>query len=236
MHFFQRIGLLENERPILLSNWESFAPRALASKLAIPLSDDASFHSALSDIIDVPKPILPQLIHALTWLGISPVQHNSFTLQPNKRASIPLPSIPLAPIDLLTVVLSHQLRYQRDERDMVVLMHEITTESTSGQRGAVEEEVHKSTLIAYGTPSSSAMSRTVGLPIALATLAVLDGHVHSRGVYGPTMESVYRPVLQGLEENGLGMKESVTYGGGSCQFLRDELWSTMGRSNLLGSV
>ncbi|KAF8493580.1 Saccharopine dehydrogenase-domain-containing protein [Gautieria morchelliformis] len=239
LHLFRRIGLLEVEHPILLSNWTSFAPRALSSKFAIQLSDDdaASFRSALGDIIDIPRDALSQLIHVLNWLGISPVQHDSFTPQHNNTLSILPPSKPLAPIDLLTMVLSHQLRYQRGERDMVVLVHEITVGSTSVHGRIAEEQTHTSTLIAYGTPSSSAMSRTVGLPVALATLAILDGQVHARGVHGPTMESVYGPVLQGLEANGLGMKEKVTLGGGSRRGLRDELWSTMpGRGSVVGSL
>lgn len=215
-----------------LSNWKSFAPHALASKYSIPIFDDAaSFHSALNDLIDVPKHILPELIRTLTWLGISPVLHDSFTPQQDNTLSMSLPSNPLGPIDLLAMVLFHKLRYQRDERDMVVLMHEIVVGPTSSHGGIVEEEVHRSTLIAYGTPTSSAMSRTVGLPVALATLAILDGHVHARGVHGPTMESVYGPVLRGLEENGLGMKESVISGSDSRQTLRDGLWSTMGKGD-----
>ncbi|KAF8574094.1 hypothetical protein K439DRAFT_1642441 [Ramaria rubella] len=231
MHSFQRIGMLETERSMKLDNWSSFAPRALASKFATSFPDDdaASFYSALTDIIDMPKPILPQLIHALAWLGITPTSGNSTPFggpSMNNTVTIPLPTKPLAPIDLFTIILSHQLRYQDSERDMVVLMHEITvspTPQSSTYGNLTEEETHTSTLIAYGTPTSSAMARTVGIPVALATLAVLDGQVHARGVCGPTMEEVYNPVLQGLEENGLGMKTSVRSGGGSGSVLRNEL-------------
>lgn len=238
MYFFQRIGLLETEHPILLSNWTSFVPRALASKFAVRLSDNdaASIHSALSDIIDIPKQVLPQLIYTLAWLGISPVQHNSSISAQCNILPIPPPPKPLAPIDLLAIVLSHQLRYQPSERDMVVLMHEISTGPTFAHGRNVGRETYTSTLIVYGTPTSTAMSRTVGLPVALATLAILDGQVHARGVHGPTMEGVYGPVLRGLEENGLVMKESVTFHGGSGQVLRDGLQSTLGRKKLLGTI
>jgi len=56
------------------------------------------------------------------------------------------------------------------------------------------------------------MARTVGLPVAIAALNVLDGRVAIRGVAGPTDSSIYRPVLMGLEEAGLGMKEVITTG------------------------
>jgi alpha-aminoadipic semialdehyde synthase len=91
------------------------------------------------------------------------------------------------------------MRYAPGERDMVVLAHELVTAS----------EVHRSTLIAYGDEQGSAMAKTVGMPVAFAALKVLDGEVTGRGVMGPTEASVYDGVLDGMEEAGLGMQESV---------------------------
>lgn len=116
---------------------------------------------------------------------------------------------------------------------MVVLINEVTVEPTLAHGRSLGEETHTSSLIAYGSQTSTAMSRTVGLPVALATMAILDGQVHARGVHGPTMESVYGPVLQGLAANGLGMKESITFDGGSRQILRDELRSTLRRGSFV---
>ena len=54
------------------------------------------------------------------------------------------------------------------------------------------------------------MSRTVGLPLAFAVRAVLDGAVTTRGVCGPGAEAaIWKRVLAGLEEAGLGMRETV---------------------------
>ncbi|KAF8530178.1 Saccharopine dehydrogenase-domain-containing protein [Hysterangium stoloniferum] len=239
MHSFHRIGLLETDRTISINNWSSFAPRALASKFAIPLAydDPMSFQSILSDILGMPNDKLSELLQALSWLGISPMPSRANTFSHSKHHSIPVPvpSKQLAPIDLLTMILSHRLQYQPNERDMVVLMHEITVLSeppfsqllppSSGQS---DVKTYTSTLVAYGSPTSTAMSRTVGIPVALAALAVLDGGVSSRGVHGPTMPEVYLPVLQGLEANGLGMKESVVIGAGSGKSLKDGLGSTLG--------
>jgi len=205
LHYFKRIGLLETEHKIHLIDWSTFASRALSHKFAIPLAegDAASFQSALSDIIDIPKDLLTDLLNALSWLGISPSTKTSLR--------IPLPSSGTAPIDLLAMVLSQRLKYQPDERDMVVLMHELTTSSPTSS----VEETHTSTLIAYGTPTSSAMARTVGLPVAFATLSVLDGKVKDRGVCGPTSPEVYEEVLNGMESIGLGMIENSFVGSGS---------------------
>ena len=54
------------------------------------------------------------------------------------------------------------------------------------------------------------MARTVGLPVAFATRAVLSGKVHTRGVAGPTADDgIWKGVLEGLERVGLGMREDV---------------------------
>jgi alpha-aminoadipic semialdehyde synthase len=122
-----------------------------------------------------------------------------------------MPSQPTTPIELFTTLLAHKLRYEPHERDMVVLHHELVAKSAEAD---AVEEIHTSSLIVYGTEAGSAMSRCVGLPVAFATLQVLDGHVRARGVVGPTDKSVYGSVLRGLEEVGLGMTERVRHGMG----------------------
>ena len=122
----------------------------------------------------------------------------------------PLPSKPTAPIDMFATLLAHKLRYAPHERDLVVLHHEIV----SRPKGSPErEEVHTSSLVTYGTKEASAMSRTVGLPVAFATLQILDGGLRARGVHGPTEREVYTNVLQRLDEAGLRVKESTRKAG-----------------------
>jgi len=129
------------------------------------------------------------------------------SLLPGKAASLPPPpKQPTAPIDLFTVVLAHKLKYESNERDLVILSHEIVAQLVDKPE---VEEVHTSSLVTYGTPTASAMSRCVGLPVAFVSLLILDGKVPVRGVQGPTDASVYRPVLERLQEVGLGMKETL---------------------------
>jgi alpha-aminoadipic semialdehyde synthase len=176
--------------------------------------DLASILSAISDII--PSSDLPALIEALDFLSLLP-SSSSLPSTP------PIPKTPQLPIDLFTILLAHKLRYEPHERDLVILSHEIVTESLTSPSTT---EVHTSSLVSYGTSRASAMSRCVGLPVAFAALQVLNGGVDVRGVAGPTDESVYGAVLRGLEEVGLGMKESVKTGAGMEGGLRDGLSTT----------
>jgi saccharopine dehydrogenase-like NADP-dependent oxidoreductase len=53
----------------------------------------------------------------------------------------------------------------------------------------------------------TAMSKTVGLPVAMATLLILNGKINSKGVQLPIMKEVYQPILKELEEYGIVFKE-----------------------------
>jgi alpha-aminoadipic semialdehyde synthase len=134
------------------------------------------------------------------------------SLIPGYTASLPpLPKKPTAPIDLFTMVLAHKLKYEPEERDLVILSHEIIAHSV--EKPGVDE-IYTSSLVTFGTPTASAMSRCVGLPVAVASLQILDGKVSVRGVQGPTDATVYAPVLEGLDELGLRMKETFKTGKG----------------------
>ncbi len=129
-------------------------------------------------------------LEALRWLLAGPTP--------------PLPAKPMAPLDIFAVLLAYKLQYAPHEHDMVVLSHEFITKSVS--EPLAPEEVHTSSLVAYGDDKYSAMARTVGLPVALAALEVLDGKVPVRGVVGPGDASIREPVLAGMESVGLGME------------------------------
>jgi alpha-aminoadipic semialdehyde synthase len=200
MHSFKCLGLLETAAHVAPSRWGSLARLSMEVRLGTTIQEDAgSVRSAAGDLIHSSK--LDSLFHTLDWLT---------------SGSLPmLPSRPAAPIDLFSALLAHKLRYEPNERDMVMLHHEIVVQpGSSDPSNLALEEVHTSSLTAYGTAVGSAMSRCVGLPVAFAALRVLDGGVNMRGVSGPTDESLYASVLSGLQEVGLGMKETVARGAG----------------------
>ena len=56
----------------------------------------------------------------------------------------------------------------------------------------------------------TAMSKTVGLPVAIATLAILNGTISTAGVQIPITKEVYNPILKELEANGIIFNEKET--------------------------
>lgn len=61
-----------------------------------------------------------------------------------------------------------------------------------------------STLLDFGIPGGdSAMSKTVGLPLAIAAKNILNGNIKITGVQIPVIPEIYKPVLSELKELGI---------------------------------
>ncbi|KEP50673.1 putative saccharopine dehydrogenase (NADP+, L-glutamate-forming) [Rhizoctonia solani 123E] len=214
MRMFSEVGLLSNkeEDKIMLSQWNELVGRAAAK------ASGEKFE--IKDTVDVVKSIIGpnrakahQIIPVLEWMNAVPTDPR------NVDPSLPpVPKDPVTPLDALGTLLAYKLRYEPHERDLVLLSHEVVTAPVSAPSSKkfdpATNEVHTSTLVVYGSTSGSAMSKTVGLPLAFATLRVLDGGVRARGVAGPFGEEIYKPVLEGLEAVGLGMREAKVAGEG----------------------
>ena len=53
------------------------------------------------------------------------------------------------------------------------------------------------------------MSKTVGLPLAIAAKLVLTGKLNLKGIHIPTHKNIYEPVLNELEKYGIVFSEKV---------------------------
>ena len=200
MQSFKSLGMLEPHNTIYLNHWTSFVQQCLALQYQDTIDPHQEALSKISLLIP-PERVEP-LHEALEWLSLVPP-----VIAPASPIPMPtLPASPMAPIDIFAYLLAFKLKYKPHERDMVVLSHEIIARPRQGQG---QGRAYKSSLITYGTPHASAMAQTVGLPVAIAALHVLDGKVDARGVMRPDDPSMYGPVLRDLEEMGLAMEECV---------------------------
>ena len=107
------------------------------------------------------------------------------------------------PIDTLCVLLTEALAYKKGERDMVLLQHTFDVEWKDQRR-----EKMRSTLIAFGDPDGeTAMSKTVGFPLALAAQLILNKTISVKGVLAPILPEIYNPVLSQLRDMGITFTE-----------------------------
>lgn len=93
------------------------------------------------------------------------------------------------------------------DKDMIVMYHKFGYE-LEGKKYQIDSHM---TLIGEDQ-THTAMAKTVGLPVAIAALKILNGQITTPGVQLPIAKEVYEPILKELEENGIIFHENeVTY-------------------------
>jgi len=101
-------------------------------------------------------------------------------------------------------LMERKMAYRPGERDLVVLQHDFLIDF--GDQGCRQKT---SCLIDFGIPhGDSSMSRTVGLPAAIATKLIVQKKIRLTGVQIPILAEIYSPVLAELETMGITFKES----------------------------
>ena len=91
------------------------------------------------------------------------------------------------------------------DKDMVVMMHEVTYTLAN------EHYLVQSSMVLIGQNSvETAMATTVGLPLAMGVCAYLKGDYHLTGLHIPIDASIYTPILKSLAEEGIVFEEKVT--------------------------
>lgn len=113
------------------------------------------------------------------------------------------------PAQALEKILTDSWTLQEHDKDMIVMYHKFGYE-LNGERKQID-----ATMVCIGDDQTyTAMAKTVGLPVAMATLQILNGNIKTPGVQLPIKKEVYEPILKELEEYGVIFHEKeVTYKG-----------------------
>jgi saccharopine dehydrogenase (NADP+, L-glutamate forming) len=72
--------------------------------------------------------------------------------------------------------------------------------------GKTERRISSMGVIGENT-EKTAMAKTVGLPVGIATKLILENKIQAKGVQIPTIKQIYNPILQELENFGITFKE-----------------------------
>lgn len=116
----------------------------------------------------------------------------------------PVPETARTSADILQPLLETHLAMQPSDKDMIVMIHEI------GYRQAERNCIARSTLVVKGQDSlHTAMARTVGLPLGIAAVLVLEGRIKLTGLHIPILPEIYEPVLDALGREGIAFEHSV---------------------------
>ncbi len=108
-----------------------------------------------------------------------------------------------SPADVLQLALENKLILSKDDKDMIVMLHEVEY-SINGNNHSVD-----SSLVVKGEDQiHTAMAKTVGLPLGIAAKLILNNTIKSNGVQIPVTKEIYEPVLSELIKYGIEFKET----------------------------
>lgn len=117
---------------------------------------------------------------------------------PNKKVNLPNAT----PAQILEKILTDSWALEPDDKDMIVMYHKFGYE-LNGEKKQIDSK-----MVCIGEDQTyTAMSKTVGLPVAIATLLILNGKITTPGVQLPIKKEVYEPILKELEEYGVIFNE-----------------------------
>jgi saccharopine dehydrogenase-like NADP-dependent oxidoreductase len=103
-----------------------------------------------------------------------------------------------SPAQILEKILSDKWTLEPDDKDMIVMYHKFGYE-LNGEKKQVDSK-----MVCIGDDQTyTAMAKTVGLPVAMATLQILNGNIKTPGVQLPISREVYLPILEELEHYGV---------------------------------
>lgn len=107
---------------------------------------------------------------------------------------------------LLQGLLEKRLAMQPNDKDMIVMLHEIEYEVDG------EKKELTTTLIVKGEDQKrTAMAKTVGLPLGIAAKLILQGKITLTGLHIPVLAEIYDPVLAELERNNIIFHETINF-------------------------
>jgi saccharopine dehydrogenase-like NADP-dependent oxidoreductase len=113
------------------------------------------------------------------------------------------------PAQILEKILKDKWTLQPEDKDMIVMLHKFGYEF-NGEKIQIESSMG----VIGDDQTYTAMAKTVGLPVAIATLKILKGEIKTPGVQLPITKEIYTPILKELEEYGIIFKEKkVSYFG-----------------------
>lgn len=106
------------------------------------------------------------------------------------------------PAQMLQKILEDSWTLQKEDKDMIVMQHLFGYE-INGEKRQIE-----SSLVVLGENQTyTAMAKTVGLPVAIAALKILNREIKTPGVQLPISKEVYIPILKELENYGIKFTE-----------------------------
>ncbi|MFB9863971.1 saccharopine dehydrogenase [Rufibacter immobilis] len=106
------------------------------------------------------------------------------------------------PAQALEKLLVQKWKLSPSDKDMIVMLHQFEFE-----REGTRHKLSSSLVVLGEDEVQTAMAKTVGLPVGIATKLLLEGKLQRSGVLVPLQEDLYLPILEELEQYGIRFEE-----------------------------
>ena len=184
-NMFVKLGLTNDSFKI--SNSENMSFKEYVNCF-LPYDDKLSIEEKLQRVLSISK-------GDKNWEKIKEID----ILSSNKK--IPLKNA--SPAQILEYILKDAWKLEKKDKDMIVMYHEFGYETSLG-----ENEKIISTMVCKGKDDTyTAMAKTVGLPLAISSILLLNNKINLTGIHTPIDKEIYNPVLKELEANGINFEE-----------------------------
>lgn len=118
----------------------------------------------------------------------------------NTEKTIGIPNA--SPAMALQKILMDQWTLEPQDKDMIVMYHKFGYEING-----VKKQIDSNMVLIGADQTNTAMAKTVGLPVAIAALKILNGVIKNPGVQLPITKEAYMPILEELEQYGVVFQE-----------------------------
>ena len=183
-NMFVQLGLTQDN--VVIRNSDQLTFRQYFSKFLTPVSG-VSLEEALCKRFKISQNSIE--FKKIEWLG----------LFSDKKIKIS----DATSAQILQHILEDKWTLNQGDRDMIVMQHQFEY--------LLRNKLHKvdSSLVVYGeTSEKTAMAKTVGLPVAIATKLILNNKFNLKGVCIPVYKEIYEPILKELNHLGVIFTEN----------------------------
>jgi saccharopine dehydrogenase-like NADP-dependent oxidoreductase len=107
------------------------------------------------------------------------------------------------PAQILQHLLEQKWKLKHGDKDLIVMQHQFKIQNAEFKMQSLV-----STLVVKGEDRiNTAMAKTVGLPLAIASKLILNGEIKLKGIHIPVQKEIYEPVLNELKNFGIVFTE-----------------------------
>ncbi len=107
------------------------------------------------------------------------------------------------PAQILQHILEKKWKLNKNDKDMIVMFHKFHYYKEKENM----LELHSHLVVEGSDQHRTAMAKTVGLPVGIIALMIVQGKIKQRGILLPVQKEIYSPVLKELEKYGIHFSE-----------------------------